>query len=229
MIPTKEADLYNWADNFSTLLTANPTTYGLVAGDATAVAAVVTPFKTAFDAASDPGTRTQALVGTKDAAKDAMLAVIRPYYRMIQANVIAMSGRSVEAAGDVDVLLLDKTGTITLGNRQATSFLPAQGIELETLADAAQLASLADETPEGRSIVVLAKERCGLRERPNARRIALPRRVGELACVRGEREQPRAKREREQPQPHWLAQHPIELPALVAFDRRVHDRRSMLV
>ncbi len=85
--------------------------------------------------------------------------------RMTQANVIAMSGRAVEAAGDVDVLLLDKTGTITLGNRQATAFLPAAGVSVESLADAAQLASLADETPEGRSIVVLAKERHGLRER----------------------------------------------------------------
>src|SRR5512145_2403879 len=85
--------------------------------------------------------------------------------RMIQANVIAMSGRAVEAAGDVDVLLLDKTGTITLGNRQATAFLPADGVKAEVLADAAQLASLSDETPEGRSIVVLAKERYRLRER----------------------------------------------------------------
>jgi K+-transporting ATPase ATPase B chain len=85
--------------------------------------------------------------------------------RMIQANVIAMSGRAVEAAGDVDVLLLDKTGTITLGNRQATTFIPAEGVRVEALADAAQLASLADETPEGRSIVVLAKEKYGLRER----------------------------------------------------------------
>jgi K+-transporting ATPase ATPase B chain len=85
--------------------------------------------------------------------------------RMIQANVIAMSGRAVEAAGDVDVLLLDKTGTITLGNRQATAFIPIDGTPVEKLADAAQLASLADETPEGRSIVVLAKERYGLRER----------------------------------------------------------------
>ena len=85
--------------------------------------------------------------------------------RMIQANVIAISGRAVEAAGDVDVLLLDKTGTITLGNRQATAFLPSDGISVERLADAAQLASLADETPEGRSIVVLAKEQYGLRER----------------------------------------------------------------
>jgi K+-transporting ATPase ATPase B chain len=85
--------------------------------------------------------------------------------RMIQANVIAMSGRAVEAAGDVDVLLLDKTGTITLGNRQATAFIPAQGIDPKALADAAQISSLADETPEGRSIVVLAKEKYGFRER----------------------------------------------------------------
>ncbi len=85
--------------------------------------------------------------------------------RMIQANVIATSGRAVEAAGDVDLLLLDKTGTITLGNRQAAEFLPADGVTPEGLADAAQLSSLADETPEGRSIVVLAKERYGLRER----------------------------------------------------------------
>ncbi len=85
--------------------------------------------------------------------------------RMMQANVIATSGRAVEAAGDVDVLLLDKTGTITLGNRQASSFLPADGISEAELADVAQLASLADETPEGRSIVVLAKQRFQLRER----------------------------------------------------------------
>ena len=85
--------------------------------------------------------------------------------RMIQANVIATSGRAVEAAGDVDVLLLDKTGTITLGNRQATTFLPAPGVTEEQLADAAQLSSLADETPEGRSIVILAKEKFGLRGR----------------------------------------------------------------
>jgi len=85
--------------------------------------------------------------------------------RMIQKNVIAMSGRAVEAAGDVDVLLLDKTGTITLGNRQATAFFPADGVAESALADAAQLASLADETPEGRSIVVLAKEKYQIRER----------------------------------------------------------------
>jgi K+-transporting ATPase ATPase B chain len=85
--------------------------------------------------------------------------------RMIQANIIATSGRAVEAAGDVDVLLLDKTGTITLGNRQATAFLPAPGTTVAGLADAAQLSSLADETPEGRSIVVLAKEQHGIRER----------------------------------------------------------------
>ena len=85
--------------------------------------------------------------------------------RMMQANVIATSGRAVEAAGDVDVLLLDKTGTITLGNRQASSFLPADGVTEAELADAAQLASLADETPEGRSIMVLAKQKFKLRER----------------------------------------------------------------
>ena len=84
---------------------------------------------------------------------------------MIQANVIATSGRAVEAAGDVDVLLLDKTGTITLGNRQAAGFAPAPGVTNEELANAAQLASLPDETPEGRSIVVFAKQHYGLRER----------------------------------------------------------------
>ena len=85
--------------------------------------------------------------------------------RLSQANVVAMSGRAVEAAGDVDVLLLDKTGTITLGNRQATGFLPAEGVREEDLADAAQLASLADETPEGRSVVVLAKRQYNIRGR----------------------------------------------------------------
>ncbi|WP_343641604.1 potassium-transporting ATPase subunit KdpB [Roseateles sp.] len=85
--------------------------------------------------------------------------------RLMQANVIATSGRAVEAAGDVDVLMLDKTGTITLGNRQASAFLPAPALQEQLLADAAQLASLADETPEGRSIVVLAKQRFNLRER----------------------------------------------------------------
>jgi K+-transporting ATPase ATPase B chain len=94
--------------------------------------------------------------------------------RLLQANVLAMSGRAVEAAGDVNVLLLDKTGTITLGNRQAVEFLPAPGVTPESLADAAQLSSLADETPEGRSIVILAKTQYGLRGRsisdhPNAR------------------------------------------------------------
>jgi K+-transporting ATPase ATPase B chain len=85
--------------------------------------------------------------------------------RMMGANVIATSGRAVEAAGDVDVLLLDKTGTITLGNRQASAFIPAQGVTEQTLADAAQFASMADETPEGRSITVLAKQKFNLRER----------------------------------------------------------------
>src|SRR6185436_15164823 len=85
--------------------------------------------------------------------------------RLIRHNVIPMSGRAVEAAGDVDIILLDKTGTITLGNRMASDFIAAPDVRLEELADAAQLASLADETPEGRSIVVLAKERYGLRAR----------------------------------------------------------------
>jgi potassium-transporting ATPase ATP-binding subunit len=85
--------------------------------------------------------------------------------RMVQHHVLAMSGRAVEAAGDVTTLLLDKTGTITLGNREATEFIPMPGVDLEALADAAQLSSLSDETPEGRSIVVLAKERYGLRGR----------------------------------------------------------------
>ncbi|MGZ5084424.1 MAG: potassium-transporting ATPase subunit KdpB, partial [Usitatibacter sp.] len=85
--------------------------------------------------------------------------------RTLRANVIAMSGRAVEAAGDVDVLLLDKTGTITLGNRQASDFLPGSGVRREELADASQLASLADETPEGRSIVILAKQKYNIRER----------------------------------------------------------------
>ncbi len=88
--------------------------------------------------------------------------------RMMQANVIATSGRAVEAAGDVDVLLLDKTGTITLGNRQASAFYPAPGVSEQQLADVAQLSSLADETPEGRSIVVLAKQRFNIREREMA-------------------------------------------------------------
>ena len=85
--------------------------------------------------------------------------------RLLRKNVLAMSGRAVEAAGDVDTLLLDKTGTITLGNRMATEFIPIDGVGADALADAAQLASLADETPEGRSIVVLAKEKYGLRGR----------------------------------------------------------------
>jgi K+-transporting ATPase ATPase B chain len=88
--------------------------------------------------------------------------------RLVRFNVLAMSGRAVEAAGDVDTLLLDKTGTITLGNRQATEFLALPGVDAQALADAAQLASLSDETPEGRSIVVLAKEKYGIRSREMA-------------------------------------------------------------
>lgn len=85
--------------------------------------------------------------------------------RLNQANVLAMSGRAIEAAGDVDILMLDKTGTITLGNRQATAFIPVDGVSEKELADAAQLSSLADETPEGRSVVILAKEKFNIRER----------------------------------------------------------------
>lgn len=85
--------------------------------------------------------------------------------RLNQANVLAMSGRAIEAAGDVDILMLDKTGTITLGNRQASEFIPVDGVDIKELADAAQLSSLADETPEGRSIVVLAKKQFGIRGR----------------------------------------------------------------
>ena len=85
--------------------------------------------------------------------------------RLVQRNVLAMSGRAVEAAGDVNTLLLDKTGTITIGNRQATEFLPVGGASATELADAAQLSSMADYTPEGRSITVLAKNQYGLRER----------------------------------------------------------------
>src|SRR6516225_5723472 len=92
-------------------------------------------------------------------------ATIAGMDRLVRFNVLAMSGRAVEAAGDVDTLLLDKTGTITLGNRQATEFKPLRGVTEQELADAAQLASLADETPEGRSIVVLAKEKYGIRGR----------------------------------------------------------------
>ncbi len=94
--------------------------------------------------------------------------------RLVQRNVLAMSGRAVEASGDVDVLLLDKTGTITLGNRQAAEFLPLSGVAELDLATAAQLSSLADETPEGRSIVVLAKERFGLREQELGEHVFVP-------------------------------------------------------
>src|SRR6202022_1891549 len=92
--------------------------------------------------------------------------------RLVQHNVLAMSGRAVEAAGDVDTLLLDKTGTITLGDRMATEFIPVPGVTPAELADAAQLASLADETPEGRSIVVLAKRDFNLRGREFAEKDA---------------------------------------------------------
>ena len=111
--------------------------------------------------------------------------------RLVRHNVIPMSGRAVEAAGDVDTILLDKTGTITLGNRMASEFLPAPGVKLEELADAAQLASLADETPEGRSIVILAKEKHGLRGRelmePQARFVPFTAETRMSGCDTGGR------------------------------------------
>jgi K+-transporting ATPase ATPase B chain len=110
--------------------------------------------------------------------------------RLLRKNVLAMSGRAVEAAGDVDVLLLDKTGTITLGNRMASDFVPASGVRVEDLADAAQIASLADETPEGRSIVVLAKERFALRGRDltgQARFVPFTAQTRMSGCDLGER------------------------------------------
>ena len=94
--------------------------------------------------------------------------------RLVQRNVLAMSGRAVEAAGDVDVLLLDKTGTITIGNRQATRFVPLHGVEERDLAEAAMLSSLADETPEGRSIVTLAKEKYGFTDELDPSTVFIP-------------------------------------------------------
>jgi K+-transporting ATPase ATPase B chain len=125
------------------------------------------PIARYFDVTIDVPTLVALLVCLIPTTIGALLAAIgiAGMARLSQANVMAMSGRAVEAAGDVDVLLLDKTGTITLGNRQATEFRPAPGVEERQLADAAQLASLADETPEGRSIVVLAKERFNIRGR----------------------------------------------------------------
>jgi len=135
--------------------------------------------------------------------------------RLLRKNVLAMSGRAVEAAGDVDVLLLDKTGTITLGNRQATEFLPAASVRVEDLADAAQLASLADETPEGRSIVVLAKERFGLRGRevgPEHRFIAFSAQTRMSGCDLGERPRVGAQGQADEPGPErpgdWGAERP---------------------
>ncbi len=125
------------------------------------------PIGTYFGVEIDVPTLVALLVCLIPTTIGALLAAIgiAGMARLGQKNVLAMSGRAVEAAGDVDVLLLDKTGTITLGNRQAAEFIPVAGVTPQQLADAAQLASLADETPEGRSVVVLAKERFGLRAR----------------------------------------------------------------
>jgi K+-transporting ATPase ATPase B chain len=130
--------------------TATIPSYALYAGNAISVVILVALFVTLI-----PTTIGALLSSIGIAGMD----------RLVRFNVLAMSGRAVEAAGDVDTLLLDKTGTITLGNRQATEFKPVRGVTEQELADAAQLASLADETPEGRSIVVLAKERYGIRGR----------------------------------------------------------------
>ena len=132
-----------------------------------AVAATLRPLATYADTAVSITVIIALLVALIPTTIGALLSAIgiAGMDRLVQRNVLAMSGRAVEAAGDVDTLLLDKTGTITLGNRQASEFIPADGVSERELAEAAQLSSLADETPEGRSIVVLAKERFGLRER----------------------------------------------------------------
>ncbi|HEY7562485.1 MAG TPA: potassium-transporting ATPase subunit KdpB [Gaiellaceae bacterium] len=135
----------------------------------TFLAAVVTlkPFAVFADTPASTTVLVALLVALIPTTIGALLSAIgiAGMDRLVQRNVLALSGRAVEASGDVDVLLLDKTGTITLGNRQAAELIPVDGIEERELAEVAQLASLADETPEGRSIVVLAKERYGLRER----------------------------------------------------------------
>lgn len=113
----------------------------------------------------ESGGDRSAVTGGTTVLSDWIVVCIAGMSRLNQANVLAMSGRAIEAAGDVDILMLDKTGTITLGNRQADDFIPVDGTDPRELADAAQLSSLADETPEGRSVVVLAKERYGLRGR----------------------------------------------------------------
>lgn len=131
------------------------------------VCSALYPIGTYFGVEIDVPTLVALLVCLIPTTIGALLAAIgiAGMARLSQKNVLAMSGRAVEAAGDVDVLLLDKTGTITLGNRQAAEFIPAPGVTDDALADAAQLSSLADETPEGRSIVVLAKKKYGLRGR----------------------------------------------------------------
>ncbi len=131
------------------------------------VCATLYPIALYFNVAIDVPTLVALLVCLIPTTIGALLAAIgiAGMARLSRANVMAMSGRAVEAAGDVDVLLLDKTGTITLGNRQASEFMPAPGVDERQLADAAQLASLSDETPEGRSIVILAKQRFNIRGR----------------------------------------------------------------
>ena len=143
--------------------------------------------------------------------------------RLMRRNVLATSGRAVEAAGDVDVLLLDKTGTITLGNRMATEFIPAPGVKIEELADAAQMASLADETPEGRSIAVLAKEKYGLRGRDVA---DAPRPVCSLHRPNPHERRGSRRRQRRGQAPHPQRRGGIRFPIRRATGRRCGTRRS---
>ncbi len=127
--------------------------------------------------------------------------------RLVQRNVLATSGRAVEAAGDVDVLLLDKTGTITLGNRQAAEFIPVAGVTERELAEAAQLSSLADETPEGRSIVVLAKQKYDLRVREEVSDATFHRVLGPHPHVR--RRHPTQRADPRDPQGRRGGRHPV--------------------
>ena len=144
--------------------------------------------------------------------------------RVMQHNVLAMSGKAVEAAGDVNTLLLDKTGTITLGNRQAVEFIPADGVNEAELADAAQLSSLADETPEGRSIVVLAKEKYGLRGREIAEHQAEFIPFTAQTRMSGVNYEGRAIRKGAT---ESIRQHVTELGGIVSAARRRYRRRHL--
>ncbi len=143
--------------------------------------------------------------------------------RLVRRNVLALSGRAVEAAGDCSTLLLDKTGTITLGNRQATEFIPLPGVTELELADAAQLASLADETPEGRSIVVLAKEQHGLREREVGAGMLVPVHRAD-AHERHRPRRPLIRKGAADSIRDWIESAAATVPAELGRDRRRHRR-----